>query len=151
MPGRGADPGCGMVRDPQHGENSMLRFAIGRALIRLADRRLKILSTPQQKFETGTEWHSWDGNEWWRGEPTETTRSLTIRKVGSLAALAVFERSRVRSDLETQSIGTLSGVALSPGSSWGLISESPRVLSQALRYFHGQWNSFRALWSDRHF
>ena len=52
--------------------------------------RVEIASVPHRKIEAGTVWHSWDGYEWWSGEPDEVTRSLTLRRVVLLATLAAF-------------------------------------------------------------
>src|SRR6266850_555874 len=111
---------------------------------------LKILSAPHCKIEAGITWHSWDGYEWWSGDPNDVTRALTISRIGSSITLAAFAPNQLHS-------GNESRVEISPefASSLGSWLESRsgvlRGSSRAGRWLHAQWNNFRALCFGRGF
>jgi hypothetical protein len=46
---------------------------------------------PFHKFENGVIWHSWDGSEWWNGEPNAATRSLSERSRGVQERIKILE------------------------------------------------------------
>jgi hypothetical protein len=112
---------------------------------------LRIFNIPKLKIEAGIVWHSWDGDEWWSGEPSELTRSLTIQRVGSVAALEAFGRDRAHPRSGYLHIDILPEPSSSRVSWLGLRSEVLPESSLARRWLRARLSSFRALWSEHRF
>ena len=77
------------------------RLIAGGVLQKLLKRTV-LFSNPIFREEDGSRWHSWDGHEWWRGEPDEVTRELTARRIGSLEAAKAVAQNRFRWDRDSR-------------------------------------------------
>src|ERR1700738_2410155 len=92
-----------------------------------------VFSVPQRKIDAGTVWHYWDGHDWWRGDPNDVTRAMTISRIGASVALAAFAPNHLHSDIGTRA--EISPEFASSLVSWlESISEVPHVSSRARRW-----------------